>query len=104
MAPLSMEPRQNVKVLLVLYDGKQHAVDVPELLGTTENELGLRKWLEDQGHTLITTSDKDGDGSTFDKELVDSEIIITTPYVLPEQISRNMRNLTACITASTPPI
>ena len=56
---------------------------VPELLGTTENELGLRKWLEDQGHTLVTTSDKEGEGSTFDKELVDAEVIITTPYVVP---------------------
>jgi hypothetical protein len=54
---------------------------VPELLGTTENELGIRKWLEDQGHTLVTTSDKEGENSTFDKELVDAEIIITTPYV-----------------------
>jgi hypothetical protein len=53
---------------------------VPELLGTTENELGIRKWLEDQGHTLVTTSDKEGENSTFDKELVDAEIIITTPY------------------------
>lgn len=56
-------------------------LQVPELLGTTENELGLRKWLEDQGHTLVTTSDKEGENSTFDKELVDAEIIITTPYV-----------------------
>lgn len=54
-------------------------LQVPELLGTTENELGIRKWLEDQGHTLITTSDKEGENSTFDKELVDAEIIITTP-------------------------
>jgi formate dehydrogenase len=54
---------------------------VPELLGTTENELGIRKWLEDQGHTLVTTSDKEGENSKFDQELVDSEIIITTPYI-----------------------
>jgi formate dehydrogenase len=90
--------REKVKVLLVLYDGKSHAIDVsnftsefegcwliqlqvPELLGTTENELGIRKWLEDQGHTLVTTSDKEGENSKFDQELVDSEIIITTPYV-----------------------
>ena len=67
------------KVLLVLYDGHKHAEDVPELLGTTENELGIRKWLEDQGHTLVTTSDKDRAGSKFDQELVDAEVIITTP-------------------------
>ncbi|KAL8991952.1 MAG: hypothetical protein Q9169_007501, partial [Polycauliona sp. 2 TL-2023] len=60
--------------------GKEHAREVPELLGTTENELGIRKWLEDQGHTLVTTSDKEGENSTFDKELVDAEVIITTPF------------------------
>ena len=54
------------------------------MLGTTENELGLRKWIEDQGHTLVTTSDKEGENSTFDKELTDAEVIITTPYVLPQ--------------------
>lgn len=72
-----------VKVLLVLYDGGQHAKDVPGMLGTTENELGLRKWLEDQGHTLVTTSDKGeavSGNSTFDKELVDAEVLITTPF------------------------
>jgi formate dehydrogenase len=68
-----------VKVLLVLYDGGQHAKDVPELLGTTENELGIRSWLEEQGHTLVTTSDKEGENSKFDQELVDAEVIITTP-------------------------
>ncbi len=71
--------REKVKVLAVLYDGGVHAEQVPGLLGTTENELGIRKWLEDQGHTLVTTSDKEGENSTFDKELVDAEIIITTP-------------------------
>lgn len=52
---------------------------MPELLGTTENELGIRSWLESQGHTLVTTSDKDGENSKFDQELVDAEVIITTP-------------------------
>jgi len=91
-----------VKVLLVLYDGGQHAKDVPELLGTTENELGLRKWLEDQGHTLVTTSDKEGEGSTFDKELVDAEVIITTPfhpgYLTAERLAK-AKNLKLAITA-----
>lgn len=56
-----------------------HAKQEPRLLGTTENELGLRKWLEDQGHTLITTSDKEGPNSVFEKELPNAEILITTP-------------------------
>jgi formate dehydrogenase len=68
------------KVLLCLYDGGEHASQQPGLLGTTENELGIRKWLESQGHTLVTTSDKEGPDSTFEKELVDAEIIITTPF------------------------
>jgi hypothetical protein len=61
--------------------GGIHAKQQPGLLGTTENELGIRKWLEDAGHTLVTTSDKEGPNSVFEKELVDAEVIITTPYV-----------------------
>jgi formate dehydrogenase len=79
-----------VKVLLVLYDGGKHADDVPELLGTTENELGIRKWLEDQGHTLVTTSDKEGENSKFDQELVDAEVIITTPYKIQMSVNVNI--------------
>ena len=63
----------------MLYDGGEHAKDVKELLGTTENELGIRKGVEEQGHTLVTTSDKEGENSKFDQELVDAEVIITTP-------------------------
>jgi formate dehydrogenase len=69
-------------------------LQVPELLGTTENELGIRKWLEEQGHTLVTTSDKEGENSTFDKELVDAEIIITTPYVEPPEYCWTMAKAT----------
>lgn len=77
---LSASGKHQAKVLLVLYDGGEHAKQQPALLGTTENELGIRKWLEDQGHTLVTTSDKDRPGSKFDQELVDAEVIITTPF------------------------
>ncbi|KFG81031.1 formate dehydrogenase [Metarhizium anisopliae] len=94
--------REKVKVLLCTYDGGQHAKDVPELLGTTENELGLRKWLEDQGHTLVTTSDKEGDNSKFDQELVDAEVIITTPFhpgYLDEKRLPKAKKLKLAITA-----
>ena len=94
---LTATAQQQGKVLLVLYDvsvhtppidsvdafltshhqGGIHAEQEPQLLGTTENELGIRKWLEDQGHTLVTTSDKEGENSKFDQELVDAEVIIT---------------------------
>ena len=32
-----------------------------DLLGCVSGELGLRKFLEDQGHTLVVTADKDGE-------------------------------------------
>ncbi|KAI4095328.1 MAG: hypothetical protein LQ344_001626 [Seirophora lacunosa] len=99
---LTATSRLQSKVLLVLYDGKEHAREVPELLGTTENELGIRKWLEDQGHTLVTTSDKEGENSTFDKELVDAEVIITTPfhpgYLTAERLAK-AKNLKLAVTA-----
>ncbi|KAE8377952.1 hypothetical protein BDV26DRAFT_262456 [Aspergillus bertholletiae] len=78
--PFSSSTRAQSKVLMVLYEGGEHAKQQPRLLGTVENELGIRKWLEDQGHTLVTTADKEGPNSTFEKELVDAEVIITTPF------------------------
>jgi formate dehydrogenase len=51
-----------------------------ELLGSVSGELGLRKFLEKAGHTLVVTSDKDGANSTFDKELPDAEIVISQPF------------------------
>ena len=51
-----------------------------ELLGCVSGELGLRKFLEDQGHTLVVTSDKDGPNSKFEEELSDTEIIISQPF------------------------
>ena len=51
-----------------------------ELLGSVSGELGLRKFLESQGHTLIVTSDKDGEGSVFERELVDADIVISQPF------------------------
>ncbi|MFD2177559.1 NAD-dependent formate dehydrogenase [Veronia pacifica] len=51
-----------------------------ELLGCVSGELGLRKFLEDAGHTLVVTSDKDGDDSVAAKELVDADIVISQPF------------------------
>ncbi|KAF1918158.1 D-isomer specific 2-hydroxyacid dehydrogenase [Ampelomyces quisqualis] len=66
------------------------------------NELGIRKWIEEQGHELVTTSDKEGEGSEFDKHLVDAEVIITTPfhpgYLTAERLAK-AKNLKIAITA-----
>ena len=73
-----------------------------ELLGSVSGELGLRKFLEDQGHTLIVTSDKDGPNSVFEKELRDADIVISQPfwpaYLTAERLEK-AKNLKLAITA-----
>ncbi len=63
-----------------------------ELLGSVSGELGLRKFLESQGHTLVVTSDKDGAGSRLDKELPDADVVISQPfwpaYMTAERIAK----------------
>ena len=109
------------KVLCVLYDDpvdgypKSYAIDsIPKLekypggqtmptpkgidfkpgalLGCVSGELGLRKFLESNGHTLVVTSDKDGANSTLDRELADAEVVISQPfwpaYLTRERISK----------------
>jgi formate dehydrogenase len=51
-----------------------------ELLGSVSGELGLRKFLENLGHELVVTSDKDGADSVFEKELAGAEIVISQPF------------------------
>ena len=73
-----------------------------ELLGCVSGELGLRKFLENNGHQLVVTSDKDGDGCTADKELVDSDIVISQPffpYYLTREKMETAPNLKMAITA-----
>jgi formate dehydrogenase len=127
-----MEQEKNVaKVLCVLYDDpitgypKSYArADIPkitsyaggqtaptpkaidftpgELLGSVSGALGLRKYLESQGHTLVVTSDKDGANSVFDKELPDADIVISQPfwpaYLTAERIAK-AKKLKLAITA-----
>ena len=47
------------------------------LIGSVSGELGLRKYLESNGHTLVVTSSKDGADSVLDRELHDAEIVIS---------------------------
>ncbi len=51
-----------------------------ELLGSVSGELGLRRFLEERGHELVVTSDKDGEDSVFERELSDAEIVISQPF------------------------
>lgn len=91
-----------VKVLLVLYSGGRHASEEPRLLGTTENKLGLDKLLKEQGHELVVTDDKDGENSTMQKEIVDADVVITTPFhpgYLTKEVLAKAKKLKLCITA-----
>jgi len=63
-----------------------------ELLGSVSGELGLRRFLEERGHRLVVTSDKDGPDSAFENELPEAEIVISQPfwpaYLTAERIAK----------------
>ena len=73
-----------------------------ELLGCVSGELGLRKFLEDAGHSLVVTSDKDGQGCRADQELKDADVVISQPffpYYLTREKIETAPNLKMAITA-----
>jgi formate dehydrogenase len=63
-----------------------------ELLGSVSGELGLRRFVEDRGHRLIVTADKDGPDSEFERELPGAEVVISQPfwpaYLTSERIAK----------------
>ncbi|MEM7120241.1 MAG: NAD-dependent formate dehydrogenase [Pseudomonadota bacterium] len=73
-----------------------------ELLGSVSGELGLRNYLESNGHTMVVTTSKDGADSVLDKEIVDADIVISQPfwpaYLTAERIAK-APNLKLAITA-----
>src|SRR5687768_7303868 len=101
-------PRDDLPVIDNYPDGQTlptpRAVDFTpgQLLGSVTGALGLRRWLEGEGHELVVTSDKDGPGSTFERELVDAEVVISQPfwpaYLTRERIEKAPR-LKLAITA-----
>jgi formate dehydrogenase len=72
------------------------------LLGSVSGELGLRSYLEGQGHELVVTSDKDGADSEFDLHLADAEVVVSQPfwpaYLTAERIAK-APNLKLAVTA-----
>ena len=72
------------------------------LLGCVSGELGLRKFLEAQGHQLVVTSDKDGPDSEFERELADADVVISQPfwpaYMTAERFAK-AQNLKLVVTA-----
>ncbi|MFM1848790.1 MAG: hypothetical protein RL417_2264 [Pseudomonadota bacterium] len=91
-------PRDDIPTIHRYSDGQSlpspSAIDFSPgaLLGSVSGELGLRKFLEAGGHTLVVTSDKEGPTSTFDRELRDADVVISQPfwpaYLTAERIAR----------------
>ena len=48
-----------MKILAILYPGGEIAKNNPGLLGCAENALGLRDFLEKQGHEFVVLTDKE---------------------------------------------
>lgn len=48
------------KIVGVFYKANEYASMNPNFVGCVENALGIREWLESQGHQYIVTPDKDG--------------------------------------------
>jgi formate dehydrogenase len=73
-----------------------------QLLGSVSGELGLRPLVEQRGHRLVVTSDKDGPDSVFERELPEAEIVISQPfwpaYLTAERIAK-APNLKLALTA-----
>jgi formate dehydrogenase len=73
-----------------------------DLVGSVSGELGLRRFLEERGHTLVVTSDKDGPDSEFERRLPEAEVVISQPfwpaYLTAERIAK-APNLKLAVTA-----
>jgi formate dehydrogenase len=101
-------PREEIPTIERYPDGQTtptpEAIDFTpgELLGSVSGELGLRSFLEERGHRLVVTSDKDGPDSEFERELPEAEVVISQPfwpaYLTAERIA-NAPNLKLAVTA-----
>ena len=79
-------PREEIPKIERYYDGQTtptpEGIDFApgELLGSVSGELGLRKFLEQRGHRFVVTADKDGPDSVLERELAETEIVISQPF------------------------
>jgi len=101
-------PKNDLPTLDIYPDGqtmpspKGRDFNAGDLLGSVSGELGLRKYLESNGHTLVVTHDKDGPDSVLEKEIQDAEIVISQPfwpaYITRERMEKSP-NLKMAVTA-----
>ncbi|KAI8522847.1 hypothetical protein RHMOL_Rhmol13G0028500 [Rhododendron molle] len=92
------------KIVGVFYKAGEYAEMNPNFVDCVERGLGLRDWLESQGHQYIVTDDKDGPDCELEKHIPDLHVLITTPfhpaYVTEERIKR-AKNLRLLLTAGS---
>ena len=73
-----------------------------ELVGCVSGALGLRSYMEANGHTFIVTSDKDGPDSIFEQWLPEADVVISQPfwpaYLTAERIAK-AKKLKLAVTA-----
>ncbi|GFQ01754.1 formate dehydrogenase mitochondrial [Phtheirospermum japonicum] len=90
------------KIVGVFYKANEYASMNPDFVGCVENALGIREWLESQGHHYIVTPDKDGPDCELEKHIPDLHVLISTPfhpaYVTAERIKK-AKNLQLLLTA-----
>ena len=83
-------------------DSRADRVRAGGAFGSVSGELGLRRFLEERGHTFVVTSNKDGPDSVFERELPGTEVVISQPfltaYLTAERIAE-ARELKLAITA-----
>ncbi|KAJ6674605.1 FORMATE DEHYDROGENASE CHLOROPLASTIC/MITOCHONDRIAL [Salix viminalis] len=93
---------ESKKIVGVFYKANEYASLNPNFVGSLEGALGIRDWLESQGHQYIVTDDKEGLDSELEKHIPDLHVLITTPfhpaYVTEERIKR-AKNLQLLLTA-----
>ena len=81
---------------------KQRDFAPGQLLGCVSGELGLRKFLENNGHEFVVTNSKDGEDCEADKHIVDADVVISQPffpYYLTKKRIEMAKNLKMAITA-----
>ncbi|XP_015573713.1 formate dehydrogenase, mitochondrial [Ricinus communis] len=90
------------KIVGVFYKANEYASMNPNFSGCAEGALGIRDWLESQGHQYIVTDDKEGPHCELEKHIPDLHVLITTPfhpaYVTAERIKK-AKNLQLLLTA-----
>ncbi|MBA0549452.1 hypothetical protein Goshw_016882 [Gossypium schwendimanii] len=90
------------KIVGVFYKANEYFTKNPNFVGCVEGALGLRQWLESQGHQYIVTDDKEGPGCELEKHIPDLHVLISTPfhpaYVTAERIKK-AKNLQLLLTA-----